>query len=45
MLSNLAPNMAILKSPSNWFLVTFAIALLLILFHVFIKGNANNGDA
>lgn len=45
MLSNLAPNLAILKSPSNWFLVAFAAALLTILFHLFFKGSANNGDA
>ena len=45
MLSNLGPNLAILKSLSNWFLVAFAAALLLILFHVFFKGTSANGDA
>lgn len=45
MFKNLGPNFAILKSPSNWFLVIFATALLIILFHVFYKGSAANGDA
>lgn len=37
MLSELGPNFAILKSPSNWFLVGFTLALLMIISHVFIK--------
>lgn len=32
-LSNLGPNVEILKSPSNWFLVTFAVALLVLGFY------------
>lgn len=35
-LSDLGPNVAILKSPSNWFLVLFATALLGFAMHVFM---------
>jgi hypothetical protein len=31
------PNVAILKSPSNWFLVAFSLAILLTLSHVFFN--------
>jgi len=37
MLAKLGPNFDILKSPSNWFLVLFTLALLMIITHVFIK--------
>ena len=39
-LSSLAPNASILKSPSNWFLVIFALALLVLGFY-FINRNKN----
>ncbi len=35
-LSDLGPNVTILKSPSNWFLVLFATALLGLAFHLFM---------
>lgn len=36
-MTDLAPNMAILKSPSNWFLVGFSVALVMFLFYMFTK--------
>lgn len=36
-MGNILPNTAILKSPSNWFLVAFAAILLGFVFHVFNK--------
>jgi hypothetical protein len=35
-------NTAILKSPSNWFLVAFSVVILALVSHLLIKGN-NNG--
>jgi bacteriorhodopsin len=40
-LANLAPNISIMKSPSNWFFVAFALALLALIFHVFANRNSN----
>ncbi len=37
-LSSLAPNTAILKSPSNWFFVAFCLVTLGFLFHIINKG-------
>jgi len=40
-LANFGPNLAILKSPSNWFFVAFAVALLALIFHVYANRNSN----
>lgn len=37
MLNAITPNMEILKSPSNWFLVGFCVALLVFISHVIFK--------
>lgn len=34
MLAKVGPNLAILKSPSNWFLVAFTMILLVMIFHL-----------
>lgn len=36
-LANALPNMSILKSPSNWFLVAFSMVLLVLIYHVVFK--------
>ena len=36
-MDSLMPNMAILKSPSNWFLVAFSAALLGFIFHILYR--------
>jgi len=38
---DILPNFAILKSPSNWFLVAFSLALLALIFHVIGKKDTN----
>jgi hypothetical protein len=40
---DLLPNFAILRSPSNWFLVAFAMAILALVSHLFFKGKLTNG--
>jgi len=41
MLDGIGPNVSLLKSPSNWCLVAFSMALLFIITHVIIKRNKN----
>lgn len=36
-MNSLLPNMAIIKSPSNWFLVGFAVAILVFVSHLVFK--------
>lgn len=38
---DILPNVAILKSPSNWFLVAFAMAILAFTFHLIYKDRKN----
>lgn len=44
-MDDLLPNFAILKSPSNWFLVAFVMILIAFVAHLICKGkgNTNNG--
>lgn len=36
-MADILPNMAILKSPSNWFLVAFSLAILAFASHLVFK--------
>jgi hypothetical protein len=36
-MDSIAPNWAILKSPSNWILVAFSVAVLIAISHIMFK--------
>lgn len=40
-MADLLPNTAILKSPSNWFLVGFSMVILAFVFHLIYRDKVN----